>query len=417
MDSSQQAPQTRLQRLLATTQPGPLRITPVYQLNGSYMLPAQQQLLQTSLVPGAINVLQKYIKIRIPSSRKVRALRTMYDDQCGAADASVVFHGDGYDNTDMVFYITALDSGTCGGKTALAYTIVCHMEPFTYRPNVANLNLCPAFWADVGVDSRARQLATLVHEMTHGLGFMDNLHTFYYDASTGKQYDDVTQIDYMPGTQTPNAIFITTPRVKALARAHFKCPSLPGAPADVMSAGSHWEQSTLNHELMQPATSEDGQRKRMTAFTLEFLADTGWYVTDAYGSAAQELEWGRGAGCSFVQGSCNTFLKEKPLQPFFCPKENDKADMCTADHRGIGVCTDGFRPGCHTATSYIDRPVILCSEPGSVRVLSSLFPCSLLPGGRCSFVLWHHSHGGQHRLRLISLHTHSRPNLHQRGQR
>jgi hypothetical protein len=27
------------------------------------MLPAQQQLLQTSLVPGAINVLQKYMKV------------------------------------------------------------------------------------------------------------------------------------------------------------------------------------------------------------------------------------------------------------------------------------------------------------------------------------------------------------------
>jgi hypothetical protein len=80
---------------------------------------------------------------------------------------------------------------------------------------------------------------------------MDNLHTFYYDASTGKQYDDVTQVDYIPGTQTPSAIYITTPRVKALARSYFKCPSLPGAPADVFSSGSHWEQTALNVSILR----------------------------------------------------------------------------------------------------------------------------------------------------------------------
>lgn len=41
------------------------------------------------------------------------------------------------------------------------------------RPNVAALNICPAFWkttSSVGVSGQeARQLATLVHEMTHGL--------------------------------------------------------------------------------------------------------------------------------------------------------------------------------------------------------------------------------------------------------
>jgi hypothetical protein len=32
----------------------------------------------------------------------------------------------------------------------------------------------------------------------------------------------------------------------------------------------------VNHELMQPASAEDSQRKRISAFTLNFLEDSGW---------------------------------------------------------------------------------------------------------------------------------------------
>jgi hypothetical protein len=32
----------------------------------------------------------------------------------------------------------------------------------------------------------------------------------------------------------------------------------------------------VQHELMMPATSEDGQRKEITAFTLTLLESTGW---------------------------------------------------------------------------------------------------------------------------------------------
>lgn len=41
--------------------------------------------------------------------------------------------GDGYSGTDMVFYVTAQNGPTCRSSPALAYTLVCHLEPFTYR--------------------------------------------------------------------------------------------------------------------------------------------------------------------------------------------------------------------------------------------------------------------------------------------
>jgi endonuclease/exonuclease/phosphatase (EEP) superfamily protein YafD len=75
--------------------------------------------------------------------------------------------GQGFNNTDQVYYITALNSGSCSDNI-IAYTIICHMEPFTYRPNVAAINLCPKFWA-LSEPAANKQVSALVHEMIHGL--------------------------------------------------------------------------------------------------------------------------------------------------------------------------------------------------------------------------------------------------------
>jgi hypothetical protein len=75
--------------------------------------------------------------------------------------------GQGFNSTDQVYYITALNSASCSDNI-IAYTIICHMEPFTYRPNVAAINLCPKFWA-LSEPAANKQVSALVHEMIHGL--------------------------------------------------------------------------------------------------------------------------------------------------------------------------------------------------------------------------------------------------------
>lgn len=75
--------------------------------------------------------------------------------------------GAGFNRTDQVYYITGLSSGSCSDNI-IAYTIICHMEPYTYRPNVAAINLCPKFW-NMAEPSPSKQVAALVHEMIHGL--------------------------------------------------------------------------------------------------------------------------------------------------------------------------------------------------------------------------------------------------------
>jgi hypothetical protein len=75
--------------------------------------------------------------------------------------------GAGFSGTDHVFYLTAKKTGSCGDNT-IAYTIICHMEAFTFRPNVAAINLCPRFWT-LGEPLGSKQVSALVHEMIHGL--------------------------------------------------------------------------------------------------------------------------------------------------------------------------------------------------------------------------------------------------------
>lgn len=159
-------------------------------------------------------------------------------------------------------------------------------------------------------------------------------------------------------------LFLVTPRLAAFAREYYACPSLPGAPADPISEGSHWRQANVNHELMQPASAEDSQRKRISAFTLNFLEDSGWYVTDK--SAAQELEWGRGAGCAFVLDGCSSWASSNAgKQSYYCSDSQAGKDVCTHDSRGIGVCSQIPGTSCFTARADAAKPLLYCQDAGS----------------------------------------------------
>lgn len=68
---------------------------------------------------------------------------------------------------------------------------------------------------------------------------------------------------------------------------------------------------------MMPATSEDGQRKEVTAFTLTLLESTGWYKTRM--DLATPAVFGKGAGCDLVKDTCTTYAQANPLQNYYCP--------------------------------------------------------------------------------------------------
>jgi hypothetical protein len=45
-------------------------------------------------------------------------------------------------------------------------------------------------------------------------------------------------------------LFLVTPKLQAFAREYYGCSSLPGAPADAVSEGSHWRQANINVSLI-----------------------------------------------------------------------------------------------------------------------------------------------------------------------
>jgi hypothetical protein len=58
-------PTTRLQKLLQDNQASTLRIQPVYQLEESFLSAQQSAQVRDVLVPGAIKILQQYIKVGV----------------------------------------------------------------------------------------------------------------------------------------------------------------------------------------------------------------------------------------------------------------------------------------------------------------------------------------------------------------
>eukprot|EP00877_Chromochloris_zofingiensis_P013264 jgi/Chrzof1/8191/Cz03g00310.t1 len=365
--------QAVLNRLLNTTKSGPFRITPIYQLQDSDFLrglPADKAAVASSmitkvLIPSSIAILQKFLRVRLPTQGQLHT-SLKAGAACGAAtiDSKLAATGTGYASTDYLLYVTSTIAKDCP-PIAYAWAQSCDYDIITLRPLVGAINICPL--SLVGGEPVETTVATLVHEIIHALGFSNHLYDLFYDGKTGKPHPKP-----LVGSQRQR-IFLTTPKVRAVARQHFSCELLPGAPLeDELGAPySHWEQSLMNHELMQPGNNEDAQRQRITAFTLALLEDSGWYVPKD--NLAQMLEWGAQEGCEFVYKHCRQFMKQAPRQQYFCKEQKSqttgtlptKEVTCSFDSRAVGVCTNAdeafYTNNCHLELSPDSIPV-LCSN-------------------------------------------------------
>ncbi|KAF8061962.1 leishmanolysin-like peptidase [Scenedesmus sp. PABB004] len=346
----------RVRQMVAETAPAPIRIKLIMQLQGSYLPPDAKKRLGEQLAPGAVRILQKFVQVRVPRRFAIRMPRPPAgspDAFCNDAYAAALWEGGGVRGADMVLFVTANQTKDCKAG-ALAYTLPCMTDMVTGRPIAAGMNICPLSQRS----SPRRLLNTIVHESVHALGFSGQLFPLYYDSETWNPYPKSEQVAVQFGgaasgivgagalpagslnrTGGAAAMFIAFPAMRALAQRHFGCDRLPGAPADVGSLASHFKQRVSGHELMMPATSEDGAVKRITEFTLTLLESTGWYTTRM--DLAQPANFGKGAGCDLAMESCGTFLARNPRQNYYCPADRENADQCTYDYKGIGVCIDG----------------------------------------------------------------------------
>ena len=78
-------------------------------------------------------------------------------------------------------FVTAIKTSVCTSEL-LAYAVSCQRDANTDRPTWARINICPDS-LNVNVDAYHAQVATVVHELVHALGFSSDSFALFRDAN------------------------------------------------------------------------------------------------------------------------------------------------------------------------------------------------------------------------------------------
>ena len=141
-------------------------------------------------------------------------------------------------------------------------------------------------------------------------------------------------------------IYISTPKVLKKAKKYFGCNSMIGVELEHIgglgSAYSHWSKRILNTDYM---IADSYGENYISSLSLALFEDSGWYKVDY--SKAQDIKWGKGKGCSFLNEKCieekrsNKFLKKNLVYSTkykneFCTNFNE--EQCSINRKFRGVC-------------------------------------------------------------------------------
>eukprot|EP00163_Fabomonas_tropica_P004486 TRINITY_DN1395_c0_g3_i1.p1 TRINITY_DN1395_c0_g3~~TRINITY_DN1395_c0_g3_i1.p1 ORF type:complete len:946 (-),score=84.42 TRINITY_DN1395_c0_g3_i1:96-2933(-) len=167
----------------------------------------------------------------------------------------------------------------------------------------------------------------VAHELTHGLGMTTDAYTRFRDEY-GRVRSRVTDID---DVQSGGIVRVVTPNAVFQARKFWGCDTMKGPELRQLAwlsrqkPGAHWEQHRFENEYMVSRSTADA---KISPITLGLLQDSGWYYPDY--SKADDYRWGRGAGCTFTDGTCDKWGEQ-----YFCTQSGVG---CTHDRKYLGVC-------------------------------------------------------------------------------
>ncbi|XP_068726992.1 leishmanolysin-like peptidase isoform X1 [Montipora capricornis] len=276
--------------------------------------------------------------------------------------------GVGVEFRDFILYVSCIQTDHCNLANAVAYASYCQQERALDRPVAGFANICPN---RLETDPRhySNLLSTVKHEIFHALGFSAGLFAFYRDDN-GAPYTPREKHGLPPynekynlyqwspkivakverkkwatkrGYITHNVHMIVTPRVRTEVRKHFKCSSLEGAEIEnqggVGTEYTHWEKRLFENEAMTGTYTQDPVFSRITFALME---DTGWYRANY--SMADELDWGKGLGCTFTESSCKTWMEnhmrmKTSADPFcYTIKKTPLRMRCTHSKQSVALC-------------------------------------------------------------------------------
>ena len=133
---------------------------------------------------------------------------------------------------------------------------------------------------------------TLIHEITHVLGFTGEFFEEYF-------HNIVTKTDKF-GIKRQ---YINSPKVLEVARKYFNCPTIEGVElenyGDDGTVGSHWEARILLGDYMNGVAYTE---EVISEFSLALLEDTGIYKPYYYTGGL--MRYGKNKGCEFVYDKC-----------------------------------------------------------------------------------------------------------------
>ena len=133
---------------------------------------------------------------------------------------------------------------------------------------------------------------TLIHEMTHLLGFSSYFFEDYFNFIMKKKDKYGIQ-----------RVYINSPKAVEMARKYYNCPSLVGVElenyGDEGTAGSHWEARILLGDYMNGISYTE---EVISEITLALLEDMGFYKANYYTGGL--MRYGKNKGCEFVYDKC-----------------------------------------------------------------------------------------------------------------
>nr|CAD42811.1 GP63 [Leishmania donovani] len=242
----------------------------------------KRDILVKYLIPQALQLHTERLKVRQVQDKW--NVTDMVDEICGDFKVPQAHITEGFSNTDFVMYVASVPSE----KGVLAWATTCQVFSDGH-PAVGVINIPAA-----NIASRYDQLVTRVvtHEMAHALGFSG---TFFTEILLVTQMMNIRGKDF-------NVSVINSSTAVAKAREQYGCDTLEYLEIEDQggagSAGSHIKMRNAKDELMAPAAAAG----YYSALTMAIFQDLGFYQADF--SKAEEMPWGRNAGCAFLSEKC-----------------------------------------------------------------------------------------------------------------
>ncbi|ORC84292.1 surface protease GP63 [Trypanosoma theileri] len=275
-------------------------------------------LFLNKILPAAISLHTERLKVKRVSGNLMisRSTGVFLGKMCKGVGIPAAHLEEGIPDADFVLYV-----GIAIYKPA---TTVCSYNA-EERPTSASIKFRPRDIVDTRHFTRI-----VAHEIGHGLGFNNRLMnskemlTLVTGGSYGVQYEFRSTL------------------MEKMVRDHYGCHNATGIRLENDAQHyyyPHWDRRIAKDELMSPYSgSSNGMF--YTALTLAVFESTGHYKANF--SRAENMSWGRNAGCDFLDKKCRDDNMSK-YSGMFCNLKSTEELQCTSDRFALGKCSKTWK--------------------------------------------------------------------------